>query len=73
MEVEWVKIDWSGSSPNLPLPDTMVWIASDDAVLGLAYLDGWDDDCWWVSANESLSLRLISHYAYAELPDPPAS
>ena len=35
MEVEWVKIDWSGSSPNLPLPDTMVWIASDDAMLGL--------------------------------------
>ena len=69
--VEWVEIDWSSPSPTLPVSDTMVWIAREDTVLGLAYLDGWDRDCWWVSANDSLSLRQISHYAEAELPQPP--
>ncbi|HUV93897.1 MAG TPA: DUF551 domain-containing protein [Anaerolineae bacterium] len=66
MEVEWIPCE-----ERMPAPDVMVWLGNPGELRGLAYLDGWERDCWWLGDDESIPLAYATHWAEADLPDPP--
>ena len=66
MEVEWLSCE-----QQMPPPDMMVWLGIPGELRGLAYLDGWECDCWWLGDDESVPLSYATHWAEADLPDPP--
>ena len=66
MEVEWLSCE-----QQMPPPDVMVWLGIPGELRGLAYLDGWECDCWWLGDDESVPLSYATHWAEADLPDPP--
>jgi len=66
-----MEVEWHLCSEGLPPPDMMVWLGIPGELRGLAYLDGWGRDCWWVGDDESVPLSYATHWAEADLPDPP--
>ena len=66
-----MQVEWIACEERMPPPDEFVWISRPGELCGLAYLDEWGSDCWWLPDNKSLGLGHITHWAEADLPEPP--